>query len=80
MRDPFPRNLAIRVVLEAEVCTTGQRKRCQRANRNGDPLDQLHRTSSPRLRAVPRPFDVALPRLLDPHRGDIGAHYRMSPL
>lgn len=67
------------LVLEAEVCTTGERKRRQGANRNGDPLDQLHRTSSRPLRAVPRPFDVAPPRLLDPHRGDIRVTIRCPP-
>jgi hypothetical protein len=34
-----------RLVLEAEMCATSERKRCQRANRNGEPLDQLHGTS-----------------------------------
>jgi hypothetical protein len=61
--------MATRVMLEAEMCTTGQRKRRQRANRDGDPLDQLHGTSSPPLRAVPRPFDVALPRCSTPIGG-----------
>jgi hypothetical protein len=73
-RDPSLRNLAIRVVLEAEVCTTGQRKRRQGANRNGDPLDQLHCTSSPPLRAVP-PIRCGTPSLARPpsggHRGSL---------
>ena len=34
-----------RLVLETEMCATSERKRRQRANRNGEPLDQLHGTS-----------------------------------
>jgi hypothetical protein len=74
MRDPSQESL-IRVLLEAEVCTTGQRKRRERASRNGNPLDELHGTSSPPLRAVPRTFDVALP---SPARSPSGGH--RSPL
>jgi hypothetical protein len=36
-----------RLVLETEMCATSERKRRQRANRNGEPLDQLHGTSLP---------------------------------
>jgi len=41
-------NLLFRwLVLETEMCATSERKRRQRANRNGEPLDQLHGTSLP---------------------------------
>ena len=36
-----------RLVLETEMCATSERKRRQRANRDGEPLDQLHGTSLP---------------------------------
>ena len=36
-----------RLVLETEMCATSERERRQRANRNGEPLDQLHGTSLP---------------------------------
>lgn len=35
----------VRVVLEAEVRATSERERRERANSNGDSLDQLHGTS-----------------------------------
>ena len=41
-----------RLVLETEVCATSERRR-QRANRNGEPLDQLHGTSLPSRASCP---------------------------
>jgi hypothetical protein len=45
--------LCRRLVLETEMCATSERKRRQRANRNGEPLDQLHGTSSPPRASCP---------------------------
>jgi hypothetical protein len=45
--EPAPDSSLNRLVLETEMCATSERKRRQRANRNGEPLDQLHGTSLP---------------------------------
>ena len=53
-------------VLETEMCATSERKRRQRANRNGEPLDQLHGTSLPASSELSHCPYMWFPRLPDP--------------